>query len=183
MRDENQAEDGSSPRVRGTLCHAPRQCWRIRFIPACAGNTASKRIVCIGAPVHPRVCGEHSRPPPARPRSTGSSPRVRGTPRWRAWPPFGAGFIPACAGNTLADAAEVAGYAVHPRVCGEHSRRVCHASVCGGSSPRVRGTLRGCQPPPVVNGSSPRVRGTPTSQSRSGWLSPVHPRVCGEHAR
>ena len=51
-------EDGSSPRVRGTVrcrgcCPA-----ETRFIPACAGN---RRPTGRGSPpssVHPRVCGE-----------------------------------------------------------------------------------------------------------------------------
>ena len=49
---------GSSPRVRGTLAG-----WRMcpipsRFIPACAGNAASRRSAHDPPPVHPRVCGE-----------------------------------------------------------------------------------------------------------------------------
>ena len=50
---------GSSPRVRGTLL-----CFRYpwlypRFIPACAGNTVSLRLVSRRVAVHPLVCGEH----------------------------------------------------------------------------------------------------------------------------
>ena len=75
---KTQAENGSSPRVRGTDRDADEIGPTIRFIPACAGNgrahrMASRRLrfipACAGngrasappgppAPVHPRVCGE-----------------------------------------------------------------------------------------------------------------------------
>ena len=50
---------GSSPRVRGTRDGEAEIADRVRFIPACAGNSQERR--------------------PARRRSHGSSPRVRGT--------------------------------------------------------------------------------------------------------
>ena len=51
--------NGSSPRVRGTLFAQTGPLEEERFIPACAGNIdriidRAKRIS-----VHPRVCGEH----------------------------------------------------------------------------------------------------------------------------
>ena len=50
---------GSSPRVRGTRRPAARRRASCRFIPACAGNTISQRLLTENKPVHPRVCGEH----------------------------------------------------------------------------------------------------------------------------
>ena len=50
---------GSSPHVRGTLAISPYPRFRLRIIPACAGNT---RLVSVGSPRvrdHPRMCGEH----------------------------------------------------------------------------------------------------------------------------
>ena len=70
---------GSSPRVRGTLMEAMKNCADTRFIPACAGNTRGTTRSAGTAAVHPRVCGEHgaiAKPIIAR---IGSSPRVRGT--------------------------------------------------------------------------------------------------------
>ncbi len=54
-------EDGSSPRVRGTLVEQVGDLLAGRFIPACAGNAffSNEFVSCIT--VHPRVCGERIR--------------------------------------------------------------------------------------------------------------------------
>ena len=51
--------DGSSPRARGTHGHRRRHGLPGRFIPACAGNTASPGWSADPGSVHPRVRGEH----------------------------------------------------------------------------------------------------------------------------
>ncbi len=51
------------------------------------------------------------------------------------------GIIPAYAGNTLVGHPEGRLAEDHPRVCGEHRCRAGIARLCGGSSPRMRGTL------------------------------------------
>ena len=156
-----------------------------RFIPARAGN--AKDVVSNGTdgPVHPRACGERPEGSKVALNASGSSPRVRGTPddkgaataEWR--------FIPARAGNAIADDGRLLTVPVHPRACGE---RLCWAiSHWGsrGSSPRVRGTQDGYSNPdhigrfiparagnartaarrsPGWSGSSPRVRGTRPGQ-------------------
>ena len=73
---------GSSPRVRGTRLCRTHVSGAVRFIPACAGNTARRHAARPGAQVHPRVCGEH-----VPQHGMGNLPH---------------GFIPACAGNTSA---------------------------------------------------------------------------------
>ena len=50
---------GSSPRVRGTQLRPQTSPAFNRFIPACAGNTASETFRSGYGTVHPRVCGEH----------------------------------------------------------------------------------------------------------------------------
>ena len=59
MRRQLKRPRGSSPRVRGTHSDAVRLGVTLRFIPACAGNTAPGSKADFKVPVHPRVCGEH----------------------------------------------------------------------------------------------------------------------------
>ena len=153
----------------------------LRFIPACAGNSYSKS--------------------PGAPFITGSSPRVRGTPRQFVQPLGQHRFIPACAGNSLHGTRKGCRPPVHPRVCGElpfqqsHRRRGRRfIPACAGNSfLDHRGTGR-------VAGSSPRVRGTRVRRTggrgqcrfipacagnsgpgpKSAGCPAVHPRVCGE---
>ena len=94
------SRNGSSPRVRGTRTTLDRELDRIRFIPACAGNTACNHPDLPGAPVHPRVCGEHLGLMSRSLLTVGSSPRVRGTQMWVDTTGSHNRFIPACAGNT-----------------------------------------------------------------------------------
>ncbi len=132
---------GSSPRVRGTH-RSTGQCRRRgRFIPACAGNTPSRRTSSTARAVHPRVCGEHTGIANTPVQQFGSSPRVRGTPPRQLCAKLQQRFIPACAGNTTASCVSETIPSVHPRVCGEHCRSRTSASNSAGSSPRVRGTL------------------------------------------
>ena len=132
---------GSSPRVRGTdlefrLIERPR-----RFIPACAGNSRSPRFSRQKTAVHPRVCGEQSISARLRRLANGSSPRVRGTALMEAGTPRIWRFIPACAGNSIADYICVQRLTVHPRVCGEQVLSCFNLLPRSGSSPRVRGTV------------------------------------------
>ena len=72
---------GSSPRMRGTRDRARDRDAGNRFIPAHAGNTASRKATGATSAVHPRACGEHAERLGREPRGFGSSPRMRGTPR------------------------------------------------------------------------------------------------------
>ena len=213
---------GSSPRVRGTPVQGMERGGQLRFIPACAGNSLCAATRASRPAVHPRVCGELRPVPMEKLNDGGSSPRVRGTPTCSTstqaqWPvhPRVCGelcaacgpwrrqqrFIPACAGNSHLDRRRCPHTAVHPRVCGELWYKRLRLGACGGSSPRVRGTLssvslssrttpvhprvcgelgfRGRRDEHNV-GSSPRVRGTPRRSARRGGAGAVHPRVCGE---
>ena len=72
---------GSSPRVRGTQSPRRSLTRRVRFIPACAGNSLTNRDGWDWTTVHPRVCGELGFAVHGTSKRHGSSPRVRGTPR------------------------------------------------------------------------------------------------------
>ena len=91
---------GSSPHARGTRV-MPSSChFRIRIIPACAGNTVSSRRPRLSTRDHPRMRGEHPKCTYKACRKRGSSPHARGTLYQDCWRSGYAGIIPACAGNT-----------------------------------------------------------------------------------
>ena len=119
-RRQGRAGHGSSPRVRGTRAARGAIGPHVRFIPACAGNTGTARLIFQRIPVHPRVCGEHVVAVERKRGSAGSSPRVRGTPMTVSPAINILRFIPACAGNTPSVTSEMVSITVHPRVCGEH---------------------------------------------------------------
>ena len=172
---------GSSPRMRGTRTPLIQSDWKGRFIPAYAGNTPSQGTGTITVPVHPRVCGEHSPFQADRVSVAGSSPRMRGTRQGGNEILERGRFIPAYAGNTSFSRFRAEFPAVHPRVCGEHAAIWHPNDWDDGSSPRMRGTRRKL----LVNRNSnrfiPAYAGNTLSIRGTLLISPVHPRVCGEH--
>jgi len=143
----NGFQDGSSPRVRGTVSMGRGGPAPFRFIPARAGNSFRALARTCRLAVHPRACGEQMRTSNATPSMCGSSPRVRGTVLLSC-KTFGVQrFIPARAGNRLTPLQPGQLWAVHPRACGEQGATGLHIGYNGGSSPRVRGTGRQCGPP------------------------------------
>ena len=112
--------------------------------------------------------------------SYGSSPRARGTARWRRRRRRLRRFIPACAGNRRRRWTRPRSAAVHPRVRGEQTLLVNGQRQLDGSSPRARGTEpRGAHLDaqarfiPACAGNRCRARRASTGGS-------VHPRVRGE---
>ena len=131
---------GSSPPARGTRHDWTRTSNHSRFIPACAGNTATQSISTRSATVHPRLRGEHIRSNSSSRNGGGSSPPARGTPA-RGFPlELLRRFIPACAGNTSSPSRRLGTSAVHPRLRGEHVDDDVLINAVGGSSPPARGT-------------------------------------------
>ena len=126
--------------MRGTRTIDRMPSTTMGIIPACAGNTASRKHLATAYRDHPRVCGEHRHFLGGQKCIVGSSPRVRGTQKPATRRVGYTGIIPACAGNT--DTARRNCHAVwdHPRVCGEHLRTNATDAKKMGSSPRVRGT-------------------------------------------
>ena len=173
---------GSSPRARGTRLLVSPPVAGTRFIPACAGNARTARIVSWRRSVHPRVRGERPKVR-ASPRNTpGSSPRARGTRMSRPCRCRESRFIPACAGNATERAMSKQVAEVHPRVRGEREW-VEVAGVTGvGSSPRARGTLRTYDGTNVVNRFIPACAGNARRRPGRTGHALVHPRVRGERA-
>ena len=172
---------GSSPRGRGTCGLARGAQAGTRFIPAWAGNISERRRKSLRLPVHPRVGGEHARGSDLPRSRCGSSPRGRGTLRICQIIVAIVRFIPAWAGNMRSAGLWTALQTVHPRVGGEHRRPGRKVGICGGSSPRGRGTFD-CREDCFVNiRFIPAWAGNIGVQLASRILPPVHPRVGGEH--
>ena len=150
------------PRMRGehdSLEYSSRV--EMRFIPACAGNTA-------------HAAGRVS-------RASGSSPHARGTPFWAPGPHRQVWFIPACAGNTCRGLVAGMVSSVHPRMRGEHAS-VANLWTCpAGSSPHARGTRRpqSC----LLRGGRfiPACAGNTLHPVLLLLILSVHPRMRGEH--
>ena len=153
-----------------------------RFIPASAGNTLKNRFEASSHSVHPRVCGEHMVAGVLTLDTTGSSPRLRGTPSWYDSDILLLRFIPASAGNTTQRDHQVQGKPVHPRVCGEHWTMPTSPAPSRGSSPRLRGTHPDHPDHLCKVRFIPASAGNTRPNSLRAASSAVHPRVCGEHA-
>ncbi len=173
---------GSSPRLRGTPQIPVANPGNERFIPAPAGNTLGPSPCGRGPAVHPRACGEHPVLSDEEREQFGSSPRLRGTLTVQALGPGSVRFIPAPAGNTLAQVFSRRTRSVHPRACGEHLAARSALAASAGSSPRLRGTP--CAAPGHVMQSRfiPAPAGNTRVLNTGNPQGAVHPRACGEHS-
>ncbi len=91
--------------------------------------------------------------------------------------------IPACAGNTAHGLRGRLARAVHPRVRGEHRSGAIKNIEHVRSIPACAGNTQELQAGLVhLIGPSPRARGTLHYPANPGFLTPVHPRVRGEHS-
>ena len=174
------AQEGPSPRVRGSRTGEQDRGRIRRSIPACAGKP--REIAACGAPtwVHPRVCGEANVSSPTDEEVTGPSPRVRGSPAAGRVRVPARGSIPACAGKPADHVRIRLRPAVHPRVCGEAQLRKTAALAVDGPSPRVRGSRCDADVDAMGAGSIPACAGKPRRNHPAASRDTVHPRVCGE---
>ena len=127
------------------------------------------------------MCGEHMRMQNVALATSGSSPRVRGTPRSSLAARLTRGIIPACAGNTRQRHHLVVQVRDHPRVCGEHTSMIFSLPPSSGSSPRVRGTLACLRDARQPGGIIPACAGNTAAAGAYPDVTRDHPRVCGEH--
>ena len=130
---------GSSPRMRGIRDEQLAVKYCQRFIPAHAGNSATRPPRPLDSTVHPRACGEFRSISPGLHDRGGSSPRMRGIRLRCATAPRRSRFIPAHAGNSAGWPECIEVDPVHPRACGEFPRGTKVSLLIGGSSPRMRG--------------------------------------------
>ena len=138
---------GSSPHARGALDIELDMPVLVRIIPACAGSTYASSYQRHARRDHPRMRGEHILKIKTRTSIDGSSPHARGALGTRLSVRVFSGIIPACAGSTLADAAEELVDGDHPRMRGEHGPEFRRYGVVLGSSPHARGAR------PLVKGN------------------------------
>ncbi len=133
----------------------------IRIIPAWAGNTLSRPAISSSG--------------------SGSSPRGRGTRSERRGGDGGRRIIPAWAGNTPETHRFDKPKTDHPRVGGEHNRRVWPSPLAAGSSPRGRGTLNQAHRASYKRRIIPAWAGNTPCQTKKRSGATDHPRVGGEH--
>ena len=152
----------------------------VRFIPAPAGNSWSRKERPAEFPVHPRACGELAARWPRIVDGTGSSPRLRGTPGTLSGRFFTNRFIPAPAGNSAIRRRSAPPTPVHPRACGELCPPSLFLSITCGSSPRLRGTLQGGRDRRGGHRFIPAPAGNSRPSAGTRPASSVHPRACGE---
>ena len=172
---------GSSPRMRGTPEKDMEPYQTGGIIPAYAGNTFSATPTPTSTGDHPRACGEHVVVELVPCVSLGSSPRMWGTHHTRPVRGRGTGIIPAYAGNTESSSWRQCPTRDHPRVCGEHMMSLRFIPCDPGSSPRMRGTLAGCEVQVSVRGIIPAYAGNTFFALATISGRRDHPRVCGEH--
>ena len=173
---------GSSPRVRGKLSSSASAVASRRLIPACAGKTGSISVRTAVPRAHPRVCGENFLSIVLSCRLRGSSPRVRGKPRYDTHHMYRLGLIPACAGKTDVRCDPSRKISAHPRVCGENEAHCFGRALGIGSSPRVRGKRRAIAEHPHKPGLIPACAGKTSPALLTSRGARAHPRVCGENA-
>ena len=172
---------GSSPRMRGTRRNRTYDPFRVRIIPAHAGNTLRMRSRAQPRRDHPRACGEHEECKTILKKCQGSSPRMRGTLATGKKIVVKPGIIPAHAGNTFVLFGCVVVCGDHPRACGEHSMLNAAARASTGSSPRMRGTLNSRFFGRQKHGIIPAHAGNTSYGASLMSRARDHPRACGEH--
>ena len=177
-----QARTGSSPLARGTLLRQLVSQFRIRLIPARAGNTRNLSSLFFSASAHPRSRGEHLDKLTRAVMDSGSSPLARGTLTCRVMRISCRRLIPARAGNTSAPVTPNLSFSAHPRSRGEHASLHRRISTLVGSSPLARGTPHQPPIPAWLRRLIPARAGNTRRTTVILALTAAHPRSRGEHS-
>ena len=127
--------------MRGILLFDILRSSTLRIIPACAGNTDTRKELDKLFKDHPRLCGEYAQVRSIDQSAQGSSPLVRGIRKVNRRFECIMRIIPACAGNTTNLASILQSHKDHPRLCGEYLSATQEVYAFQGSSPLVRGIL------------------------------------------
>ena len=135
----DQMLDGSSPLSRGILRWRQRRVFRVRIIPALAGNTRVATARTASCSDHPRSRGEYILRGIGPRGEDGSSPLSRGILTGQHGRNEHLGIIPALAGNTGRTITARIGARDHPRSRGEYKGVYRVTGSLEGSSPLSRG--------------------------------------------
>ena len=154
----------------------------LRIIPARAGQTHSSDGSSSVSSDHPRACGANLLPNADAGLASGSSPRVRGKRPQKRREPTQNRIIPARAGQTRRSSRTCRTRTDHPRACGANIRLSKDANGQYGSSPRVRGKLRGRAQIALVGRIIPARAGQTVFVYKGTTPNPDHPRACGANA-
>ena len=173
------SERGPSPRVRGSRAFDAATRDALRSIPARAGEPLSAAATAFVRAVHPRACGGAAPPRRQRPRTTGPSPRVRGSLNVTRVGETDDRSIPARAGEPRSTWCITLAHGVHPRACGGANGDRRMPSSWLGPSPRVRGSRLPNRHEDRGQGSIPARAGEPPCTSWRKIIPTVHPRACG----
>ena len=153
--------EGSSPHTRGAHHRVHRDGDRLGIIPAYAGSTFV-----------PAAGGEPG---------DGSSPHTRGARGLRGPLDGSAGIIPAYAGSTSPTRPPSPTPTDHPRIRGEHIRRLSADVHTGGSSPHTRGARLMAWDARAKAGIIPAYAGSTRGHHKIQFDGKDHPRIRGEH--
>ena len=115
---------GSPPHTRGTPDVPKAKADLGRITPAYAGNTIFLYPDVLPVWDHPRIRGEHKNSTSGFTGVSGSPPHTRGTLFISSIPVFSPGITPAYAGNTLRLHRAEGHFQDHPRIRGEHSKKI-----------------------------------------------------------
>ncbi len=177
----SRAAVGSSPHARGIPLIKRGIAMKIRFIPACAGNTLSSLQKLRPLKVHPRMRGEYFQRHFLRRRGKGSSPHARGIPMQLGGMGTDMRFIPACAGNTGRLFRSQNRNRVHPRMRGEYVSVSFDGASSAGSSPHARGIPVSFLAGVLNRRFIPACAGNTLGRPQYGEGRKVHPRMRGEY--
>ena len=152
------------------------------IIPAHARLTSKHSSTMHHCRDHPRACGAHTSALSLLVDMSGSSPRMRGSPRSDRPICKCSGIIPAHAGLTFLPSFGLRRHRDHPRACGAHGLMTLNQIADMGSSPRMRGSPQFKVRAKLAAGIIPAHAGLTHHIFPSGRPDRDHPRACGAHS-
>ena len=165
--------------MRGNLNWPTTAAFRVRSIPARAGEPLPGCWRQYQSTVYPRACGGTVIVFEMKVFKDGLSPRVRGNPSQYQKPHQTSRSIPARAGEPQTGPERIQRRTVYPRACGGTPSTSFAGSSWPGLSPRVRGNPAGVHRLRRADRSIPARAGEPATLWWRMQPNRVYPRACG----